>query len=195
MTIHNIAFKGFFGSEIFSQLRLPPHAFGMAGVEYYGGISYLKSGMECADYVTTVSPPYAEEIRTPEFGMGLEGLLKGRADTLVGILNGIDTIAWDPARDPALAQTYSANTVHARHINKRAVAERFGLDGVDGPLFCVVSRLTYQKGMDLLLRDCRRACRPGGKAGGSGLGRSGARRQSARSLGPPSGQGGGGYRL
>lgn len=152
MTIHNIAFKGFFGAEIFSQLRLPENAFGMGGVEYYGGISYLKSGMECADYVTTVSPRYAEEIRTPEFGMGLEGLLEGRADTLVGILNGIDTLAWDPARDPALVQTYSANTVHGRHINKRAVAEKFGLDGVDGPLFCVVSRLTEQKGMDLLLQ-------------------------------------------
>lgn len=152
MTIHNIAFKGFFGPEIFGQLRLPPQAFGVGGVEYYGGISYLKSGMECADYVTTVSPNYADEIRTPEFGMGLEGLLNGRADTVVGILNGIDIDAWDPAKDPALAQTYSANTIHMRQANKKAVAEKFGLDGTDGPLFCVISRLTDQKGMDLLLQ-------------------------------------------
>ncbi len=152
MTIHNIAFKGFFGADIFGQLRLPPHAFEMGGVEFYGGVSYLKSGMECADYVTTVSPNYADEIRTPEFGMGLEGLLNGRAETVVGILNGIDTDAWNPATDPALVQTYSANTVQARQGNKQAVVEKFGLDGSDGPLFCVISRLTDQKGMDLLLQ-------------------------------------------
>ncbi|WP_354066394.1 glycogen synthase GlgA [Devosia sp. 2618] len=152
MTIHNIAFKGFFGPEIFGQLRLPPHAFGVGGVEFYGGISYLKAGMECADYVTTVSPNYADEIRTPEFGMGLEGLLNGRADTVVGILNGIDTDAWDPSKDQALAQTYSANTIHMRQVNKQAVVDKFGLDGADGPLFCVISRLTDQKGMDLLLQ-------------------------------------------
>ncbi len=152
MTIHNIAFKGFFGADIFGQLRLPPHAFEMGGVEFYGGISYLKSGMECADYVTTVSPNYADEIRTPEFGMGLEGLLNGRAETVVGILNGIDVEAWNPATDPALAQTYAANTIQARQANKLAVAEKFGLDGTDGSLFCVISRLTDQKGMDLLLQ-------------------------------------------
>jgi starch synthase len=152
MTVHNIAFKGFFGSEIFGQLRLPPHAFGVGGVEYYGGISYLKSGLECADFVTTVSPNYADEIRTPQFGMGLEGLLNGRSDTVVGILNGIDTTAWDPATDPALVQNYTANTIQNRRVNKQALARRFGLDGIDGPLFCVVTRLTDQKGMDLLLQ-------------------------------------------
>lgn len=152
MTVHNMAFKGFFGAEIFAQLRLPPHAFGVSGVEYFGGISYLKSGLECADHVTTVSPNYAEEIRTPAFGMGLEGLLDGRADTVSGILNGIDIHAWDPATDKALVQNFSSNTVHLRRVNKQAVAEKFGLDGVDGPLFCVVSRLTDQKGMDLLLQ-------------------------------------------
>ena len=152
MTVHNMAFKGFFGAEIFGQLRLPPHAFGVGGVEFYGGISYLKSGLECADYVTTVSPNYADEIRTPAFGLGLEGLLNGRADTVVGILNGVDTKAWDPATDPALVQKYTANTIHNRRINKQAVAEKFGLDGIDGPLFCVISRLTDQKGMDLLLQ-------------------------------------------
>jgi starch synthase len=146
-----MAFKGFFGGEIFSQLRLPPQAFGVHGVEFYGGISYLKAGMECADVVTTVSPNYADEIRTPAFGLGLEGLLNGRSETVFGILNGIDTSAWNPATDPALVQNFSTNTIHMRRINKQAVAEQFKLDGVNGPMFCVVSRLTGQKGMDLLL--------------------------------------------
>jgi len=152
MTIHNIAFKGFFSADVFGQLRLPPEAFGVGGVEYYGGVSFLKSGMECADYVTTVSPNYADEIRTPEFGMGLEGLLNGRADTVSGILNGIDVSAWDPTTDKALAQNFSANTINLRQANKQALVDQFGLDGDDGPLFCVVSRLTDQKGMDLLLQ-------------------------------------------
>ena len=152
MTVHNIAFKGSFGAEIFPQLRLPAHAYGLSGVEYFGGVSFLKSGLECADVVTTVSPNYADEIRTPAFGMGLEGLLNGRADTVFGILNGIDTDVWDPATDTALAQNYTAATVHMRRVNKAALVERFGLDGENGPLFCVVSRLTGQKGMDLLLQ-------------------------------------------
>ena len=152
MTIHNMAFKGFFNADIFGQLRLPPSAFGVGGVEYYGGVSFLKAGMECADYVTTVSPNYADEIRTPQFGMGLEGLLNGRADTVSGVLNGIDTQAWDPMTDKALVQNFSANTINLRQANKQALVEKFGLDGTDGPLFCVVSRLTDQKGMDLLLQ-------------------------------------------
>jgi len=152
MTVHNIAFKGSFGAEIFPQLRLPAHAYGLSGVEYFGGVSFLKSGLECADLVTTVSPNYADEIRTPAFGMGLEGLLNGRADTVFGILNGIDTDVWNPATDTALAQNYTAATVHMRRVNKAALVERFGLDGENGPLFCVVSRLTGQKGMDLLLQ-------------------------------------------
>ncbi|MGV8831842.1 MAG: glycogen synthase GlgA [Devosia sp.] len=152
MTIHNIAFKGFFSADIFGQLRLPPAAFEVGGVEYYGGVSFLKSGMECADYVTTVSPNYADEIRTPQFGMGLEGLLNGRAETVSGILNGIDVTAWDPTADAALVQNFSANTINLRQANKQALVEKFGLDGEDGPLFCVISRLTDQKGMDLLLQ-------------------------------------------
>ena len=172
MTVHNMAFKGFFGREIFGQLRLPPQAFEVGGVEYYGGISYLKSGMECADYVTTVSPNYADEIRTPEFGMGLEGLLNGRADTVIGILNGIDTASWDPAVDPALKQKFSSNTTHLRQPNKLALVEKFGLDGADGPLFCVISRLTGQKGMDLLLQTIEGLVALGGRLAvlGSGEG-------------------------
>ena len=98
------------------------------------------------------APNYADEIRTPEFGMGLEGLLNGRAETVVGILNGIDTDAWNPATDAALVRSFTANTIQGRLANKQAVVEKFELDGTDGPLFCVISRLTDQKGMDLLLQ-------------------------------------------
>jgi len=150
MTVHNMAFQGTFGAEIFAQLRLPDHAFSVEGVEYYGGVGYLKAGVECADIVTTVSPTYAAEIRTPEFGMGLEGLLNNRSETVFGVLNGIDMEAWNPATDTSLAQTYSASNVQNRLANKWAVMEAFGLDVLDGPLLAVVSRLTWQKGIDLL---------------------------------------------
>ncbi len=150
MTVHNMAFQGTFGAEIFAQLRLPGHAFSVEGVEYYGGVGYLKAGVECADVVTTVSPTYAAEIRTPAFGMGLEGLLNNRAATVFGVLNGIDMDAWNPATDPALAQNYTPSSIQGRLANKRAIQEAFGLDAADGPLFAVVSRLTWQKGIDLL---------------------------------------------
>jgi starch synthase len=150
MTVHNMAFQGTFGAEIFSQLRLPAHAFSVDGVEYYGGVGYLKAGVECADVVTTVSPTYAAEIRTPAYGMGLEGLLNNRSSSVFGVLNGIDMDAWNPATDAALAQNYTASTMQGRLVNKRAVQEAFGLDELDGPLFAVVSRLTWQKGIDLL---------------------------------------------
>ncbi len=150
MTVHNMAFQGTFGAEIFPQLRLPAHAFSVEGVEYYGGVGYLKAGVECADVVTTVSPTYAAEIRTPTFGMGLEGLLNNRTSTVFGVLNGIDMEAWNPASDAALAETFTAGTIQNRHANKRALQEAFGLEPSDGPLFSVVSRLTWQKGIDLL---------------------------------------------
>lgn len=151
MTVHNMAFQGTFGAEIFAQLRLPDHAFSVEGVEYYGGVGYLKAGVECADVVTTVSPTYAAEIRTAEFGMGLEGLLNNRIATVYGVLNGIDLNAWDPATDPALTQNYTANSTQLRRVNKAALQEAFGLEqSPTAPLFAVVSRLTWQKGMDLL---------------------------------------------
>jgi starch synthase len=150
MTVHNIAFQGNFGADIFGQLRLPPQAFTVFGVEYYGGVSYLKSGLECADIVTTVSPTYAAEIRTPAFGMGFQTLLNNRSETVFGILNGIDMDAWNPATDEGLAQTYTASSIQSRVVNKRAVQDAFGLEQTSAPLFAVVSRLTGQKGIDLL---------------------------------------------
>lgn len=149
ITIHNIAFQGQFFAELFPYLELPDHAYTEA-LEYYGTLSYLKSGLVTAHAVNTVSPSYAEEILTHEFGMGLEGLIARRSDDLFGIVNGIDDEVWNPASDELLAANYSATTLKKRPANKAALLERFGLDKDEGPLFCVVSRLTWQKGLDLL---------------------------------------------
>lgn len=150
ITVHNLAFQGQYGASIFGELGLPPEAMSVDGVEYYGGVGFLKAGLQAAWAITTVSPTYAQEIRTPEFGMGLDGLVNLRAADLVGIVNGIDTDIWDPATDEHLAANYSARNLKARAANKRAVEDRFSLERDDGPIFCVVSRLTWQKGMDIL---------------------------------------------
>lgn len=151
VTIHNMAFQGWFGSEVFAQVGLPPSAWSLDGVEYHGGIGMLKAGLACADAVTTVSPTYAREIRSAAFGMGLEGLIIARGNAVHGILNGIDTALWDPAHDPALPARYGHRTLDRRAANKRALEAEFGLVEDDGPLFIVVTRLTWQKGMDVLL--------------------------------------------
>ena len=151
MTIHNMAFQGYFGADLFAGLRLPPHAYAMDGVEYHGGIGFLKAGLEAASAITTVSPTYAREISTAEFGMGLEGLIQSRGDRVHGIVNGIDTAQWNPQTDPALKARFSAKTLGKRAGNKRALETEFGLEPGDGPLFVVISRLTWQKGIDVLL--------------------------------------------
>jgi starch synthase len=152
MTVHNLAFQGEFPPELLGALRLPPHAFGIDGVEYYGAIGFLKAGLRLADRVTTVSPSYAAEIRTDAGGMGLGGLLRARGATLSGILNGIDAAVWNPATDRHLAERYDADTLDRRAANKRAVQQRFGLaEEPERLLFGVVGRLTWQKGGDLLL--------------------------------------------
>lgn len=153
LTIHNIAFQGNFPATTMGVLGLDPSGFTQAGFEYYGQVSFLKGGLMQADQITTVSPTYARELMTPEFGMGLEGVLAARKADLTGILNGIDTTVWDPATDPALAQTYTSRTLGKKAVNKQAVLERFGLDAVTtAPLFSVISRLSEQKGLDLALQ-------------------------------------------
>ena len=107
--------------------------------------------MEAASAITTVSPTYAAEIRDAQFGMGLEGIITNRGDRVRGIVNGIDTAEWNPATDPALAANFSGRTLAKRTANKRALEAEFGLEQSDGPIFIVVSRLTWQKGMDVLL--------------------------------------------
>ena len=150
ITIHNMAFQGFFDAKVFPALGLPDSAWSIDGAEFHGGVSFLKAGLVTADAITTVSPSYAAEIRTPEFGMGLEGVIASRGDRVSGVVNGIDTEVWNPAHDPALPQSYSARTLTRRAANKRALEAEFGLDEGDGPLFIAVSRLTWQKGMDVL---------------------------------------------
>jgi starch synthase len=152
MTLHNLAFQGQFPASSFAALGLPPAAFAVEGLEYHGGVSYLKAGLHYADRITTVSPSYAAEIRTPEGGMGMDGLLRARAADLHGILNGIDIAAWNPADDGLIAATFDRAHLGMRRANKADLQDRFGLDADPAaPLFAVVSRLTWQKGLDLLL--------------------------------------------
>lgn len=151
MTIHNMAFQGHFPAALFAGLGLPALAWAIDGVEYHGGVGFLKAGLEAASAITTVSPTYAREIRTAEFGMGLEGLIQNRGERVFGIVNGIDAAQWNPQADSALAARFSVRTLTRREANKRAMEEAFALETGDGPLFVVISRLTWQKGMDVLL--------------------------------------------
>lgn len=163
MTVHNIAFQGRFDWNIFNDLRLDFRAANEGAIEYFGGIGYLKAGLQTADLLTTVSPTYALEIKGPAYGMGLEGLLQARAADLTGITNGIDDRAWDPRTDRALVSPYNHNSTEQRSGNRAALAERFGLDGSAGPLFAVVSRLTWQKGLDMLVEVADDLVAAGGK--------------------------------
>lgn len=151
LTIHNMAFQGHFGGDIFPRLGLPDAAWSMDGVEFHGGVGMLKGGLVTANAITTVSPTYAREIHTARFGMGLDGVVRARTHLVEGILNGIDHAEWNPATDPHLNSTYDAKTLAKRKVNKRKLEQAFGLDKGDGPLFVVISRLTWQKGIDVLL--------------------------------------------
>src|ERR1700727_2061133 len=152
-TIHNMAFQGHFPMSIFGDLGLPAQALTIDGVEYYGGVGYLKAGLRLSDRITTVSPTYAREIMTPEFGMGLDGLLRTRAAVVQGIVNGIDDNVWNPATDLAVPQNYSALRIDMRVRNKITLQTQMGLaPEVGRPLLGVVSRLSDQKGLDVLLQ-------------------------------------------
>jgi starch synthase len=152
LTVHNLAFQGVFPRATLPSLHLPPESWSIDGLEYYGQISFLKGGLAYADAITTVSPTYAEEIQSEPLGMGLQGLLAARRDALTGILNGIDTAAWDPSRDAHLVAVYDARSLAGKAANKRAVQERAGLPlQADAPLFAMVTRLTEQKGIDLAI--------------------------------------------
>lgn len=156
-TIHNLAYQGTFPAETYTWLRdhygLPLDLFSMHAMEFYGQFSFIKGGLVFADMINTVSPTYAKEILTPEFGCGLEGLLTARATRLRGILNGIDYKEWDPEQDPLLAKPFSAQQLHDKQANKFAVQEHFGLP-LDAaiPLIAMIGRLVDQKGGDLVLQ-------------------------------------------
>ena len=159
-TIHNLAFRGLCDRASFQHLRLPAAWWHHERLEFFGHGSLLKGGLVFADRVTTVSPTYAREILTPEHGHGLDGLLRHRAADLSGILNGIDVETWDPATDPSLAANYSAQDLRGRQANRRMLQRIAGLsEDDDSFLLGVVSRLTEQKGIDLIL-DALTSTRP-----------------------------------
>lgn len=152
MSIHNMAFQGCFPPEWVYRLGLPSESFQMHGLEYYGHMSFLKAGLYYADSITTVSPTYAKEIQTDAFGFGMQGLMADRAADIRGILNGIETQEWNPEADPYLATRYDASHLEAKLQIKQALQHKFFLsEHIEAPLLGVVSRLTFQKGLDMLL--------------------------------------------
>ncbi len=152
ISLHNLAFQGCFPPEWVERLWLPAASYQIHGVEYHQQLSFLKAGIYYADAITTVSPTYAREIRTSEFGFGMEGLLASRQHDLQGILNGIETQEWNPATDPHLAKNYDADRLADKKEVKKALQMQLGLKvAADIPLLGVVSRLTHQKGLDMFL--------------------------------------------
>lgn len=151
-TIHNMAYQGLFPGSAYSQLNLPGQLLHPEGLEFHGMLSFIKGGLAYADRITTVSPTYAQEIQTPEFGYGLEGLLAHKQQQLSGIINGIDTTVWDPSSDSYLAHNYTADKLEGKQANKAALQQQLGLPvAADVPLFGLIGRLVEQKGIDLVL--------------------------------------------
>lgn len=152
MTVHNIAFQGIVGADQLDYLRLPSWDFTPESLEYHGLLSTLKAGMVHASRLTTVSPSYAQELTEAHFGFGLEGVVKARRDRgeLAGFINGVDTSVWDPATDPEVVP-YSALDTSGKAENRQRLLQEFSLAEPTGPLAVVVTRLTYQKGIDLMV--------------------------------------------
>ncbi len=153
-TIHNLAYQGLFPPDWLPRLDLPWDLLSIDRLEYWGKISFMKGGINESDIMTTVSRRYAEEIQTPAFGFGFDGILRRRAADLVGILNGIDTKEWDPANDRFLPAPYDASDLSGKRLAKRELLSRYGLANDDAalarPLFGMISRMVDQKGFDLL---------------------------------------------
>ncbi len=151
-TIHNMAYQGLFPAATAATLNLPGQLIHPLGLEFHGMLSFIKGGLVYADQITTVSPTYALEIQTPEYGYGLEGLLEHRQDALGGIINGVDLEHWNPASDPNLVQNFDATTLAQKAANKAALQSKVGLPvKADVPLLGLIGRLVEQKGIDLLI--------------------------------------------
>jgi starch synthase len=151
LTVHNLAFQGNFERSWLGRLGIAQEMFSVEKLEFHGLMSFLKGGLVHADAITTVSPAYAREIQTEEFGCGLDGLLRERRGALTGILNGIDDAVWDPAADPHLAERYDESSLDKKKMNKDALQRRLNLEIEPGlPLAGFIGRLTHQKGADLL---------------------------------------------
>lgn len=151
-TIHNLAYQGLFPFSDHTLLGLPSQLMSPAGLEFHGRLSFMKGGLQFADRITTVSPTYAREISTVDMGHGLDGVIRGRQSHVHGILNGIDEQGWDPARDPAIAHPFSDKAMEGKQACKQALCEEAGLPfDPHRPVLACVSRLSSQKGIDLLL--------------------------------------------
>ncbi|MDM8557358.1 glycogen synthase GlgA [Candidatus Parabeggiatoa sp. HSG14] len=152
MSIHNMAYQGIFSPEVVTLLGLPPESFSMFGLEYHGKVSFLKAGLYYSDWMTTVSPTYAKDIQITTYGYGLEGLLSQRKNQLNGILNGIDTEVWNPENDSCLKCHYSNNNLAGKTRNTQALRNKLKLaSSKSAPLIGMISRLTEQKGIDLVI--------------------------------------------
>ena len=152
LTIHNLAYQGIFPAAKFALTNLPAGFFQPGGMEFYGGMSCLKAGITYADVITTVSPRYAREITTEQYGCGLDGVLRQRQDVLVGILNGVDYEEWTTVANPYLGHSYTADDMRGKTANKMELQEELGLPArAEAPLFGTVARLAEQKGVDIQL--------------------------------------------
>jgi starch synthase len=152
LTVHNLAFQGRYPAALFPRLGLPDAAFSLSGLEYHGDVNFLKGGLSYADRIATVSPTYAREIMGEENGMGLDGVLRYRADAVSGIMNGIDDTIWNPAADPLIPGRFGRGKLTKRALNKTDLQQRMGLEqNPDALLIGVVSRMTTQKGLDMLV--------------------------------------------
>jgi starch synthase len=151
-TIHNLGYQGQFPAAVLDRAGIPPEVYNPAGLEYYGDVNLLKGGLVYSDYLTTVSKKYADEIQTPEFGFGLDGVVRSRRDHVVGILNGVDYSVWNPEKDKLIAATYSAKDLTGKHACKKELLEIFGLapEHETRPVLGIVSRFADQKGFDLI---------------------------------------------
>ncbi len=153
-TIHNMAYQGMFPESTFAELNLPRQLWHPNGLEFHDMLSFIKGGLSYADRITTVSPTYAQEIQTPEFGYGLEGLLSHKYAILSGVINGMDLDQWNPEKDSSISEPYSVETLANKMINKTSLQARSSLPvNKSVPLFGLISRLVEQKGIDLLI-DC-----------------------------------------
>ena len=151
-TIHNLAYQGLFPQKTFVYLNLPPHLWSLNALEFHNQLSFIKGGLVFADRINTVSPRYAEEIQTPEFGCGLEGLLQYRHAALNGIINGIDDTEWNPETDPHIARHYKSEQLQDKQANKLALQKTFQLpQDEDALLLGFIGRLVEQKGIDLII--------------------------------------------
>jgi starch synthase len=151
-TVHNLGYHGFFDRAVLREIGLPESLFTIEGLEFFGRVNFLKGGLVFSDYLTTVSRKYAQEIQTPEYGHGLDGVIRARADRLVGVLNGVDYSAWSPENDKFIATAYTPKDLSGKRACKKDLLEQFKLPtgSLDRPVIGIVSRFVDQKGFDLI---------------------------------------------